>query len=59
MAHRAAGGAGPNKGEGPRGTQERFTRWSKNTGGTEPTLELLKHGEMPKTHNRHTRIKRV
>jgi len=52
-------GQGPNQGEGPRGTQDRYTRWSKNIGGTEPTLELLKQGHMPKTHNRRERIKKV
>lgn len=59
MAHRAAGGAGPNQGERPRGTQDRYTRFSKNVGGSEPELALLKNGEMPRTQNRHMRIKRV
>jgi hypothetical protein len=59
MAHRVRGGQGSNPGEGPRGTQLRYERWSKNIGGTEPTLALLKQGEMGRTQNRHSRIKRV
>jgi hypothetical protein len=55
----AEGGKGPNQGERARGTQERYERWSQNVGGTEPELALLKHGEMPRTSNRRTRIKRV
>jgi hypothetical protein len=58
VTHLVKGGESPDLGQLPRGTQERFARWTKARTGKGAEMTLLTKGAMKKPHPKRRMIKR-